>query len=1121
MTEQSNIEKKYQKKNLREHILLRPDSYVGSVSKITEEIWVLKSGKFKLKPVTFSRALISIFDEILVNALDHSTKAPVKHIEITVDRKTGTIKIKNDGPGIEIVIHKEYNVYIPELIFGHLLTGSNYDDSEKRFTGGRNGYGAKCTNIYSTYFKVHTFDGKTDYIQEWRNNMTECGTPVIKSGKGKPFTEITFIPDLKRFQFKEITEDLKLLFEKRAYDACACTDKSVKITFNGEELKIKEFKRYIDLYIGPERSSTEETVKRIYLSKELKNGAIWELGVALNPDTDAKFQQVSFVNGICTRKGGKHVDYIVDQIIKKLLELIKKKKSTANITRGWLKDRLFIFLRTTIVNPKFTSQTKEELETPASEFHFDFPIDNKIIEKIGKLGIIDEALSFASYKETRELAKKTDGKKKNRIYGIPKLDDANLAGTKQSDKCTLFLVEGDSAKRLISTAISEVKHGRDYYGIYPLKGKILNIRTASQNQKITNKEIAEVKQILGLKQDKIYTSTSELRYGKVMFICDQDLDGTHIKGLGLNFFHTWWKELIQMNYIESFATPLIRATKGTKKIIKKEFYTIHEYEEWKANNDTKSYKIKYYKGLATNNNEDAKELFKDGIDNKKIIYQYDSKTDASLLLAFSGDQIDNRKIWLSKYNKNSVLTQDQKRPSIHEFVTKDLVHFSVYDNKRSIPSIVDGFKPSQRKILYGCFKRNLVEEIRVAQLAGYVSEHCGYHHGEMSLNQTIIGMAQDYVGSNNIPLLVPQGMFGSRDLGGKDAGQSRYIYTYMQDIVKKIFHPDDNALLDYLSDDDGNKIEPEYYVPIIPMILVNGTSGIGTGYSTDVACYNIKDIITNLLRLMENQEQIKMIPWYKNFRGTIVESETNPGVFIVTGKWQRVNDTKILITELPIGVWTSKYKEFLEELLGVKKDGKKEAKNKSKIVDLEEYKEHHTDVHVTFELEFLNKFALDTLIESGNLEKELKLIKTLSTNNMHLFDTESRIKKYQTPNDIISEFFDIRKIFYKKRYDYLINKYKLELDKISAKVKFIEDIIEGIIIVFRLPKKEIVFQLTDKKYPTFENSYDYLTNMPIHSFTIEKINELKNNKNEKQEMLDELLAKEPIDLWKEDLVELL
>ena len=188
---------------------------------------------------------------------------------------------------------------------------------------------------------------------------------------------------------------------------------------------------------------------------------------------------------------------------------------------------------------------------------------------------------------------------------------------------------------------------------------------------------------------------------------------------------------------------------------------------------------------------------------------------------------------------------DEKTVSIKEFGDNDLIHFSNSDNIRSIPSVIDGFKPSQRKVLYCCFKRKLDNEIRVAQLAGYVSEHGAYHHGEASLQGTIINMAQDFVGSNNINLLDPIGQFGTRLHGGKDSAQPRYIYTKLQEISYKLFNKDDEDLYQYI-EDDGEKVEPNYYVPTLPMLLINGTSGIGTGWSTNIPCFNPKDIIKNI-----------------------------------------------------------------------------------------------------------------------------------------------------------------------------------------------------------------------------------------------------------------------------------
>lgn len=1110
----NKIENAYQKKDPREHILLRPDTYIGSTKIVEEEMWVYnqEQNKMEKKMIKFSWALYNILDEILVNAMDHSTKTkiPMKSIKITVDTQKDEISVWNDGDGIPILKHSQYNLYVPELIFGELLSGSNFNDSEQRFTGGRNGYGAKLTNIYSKHFIIETVDSKSGlkYKQKWSNNMAKKSEPVIKKvpKKSRSYTKITFKPDLTRFHTSSLNTDIFSLFQKRAFDVSACTRKTISVEFNGKKLSVKDFSNYIDLYIGDK----EQTPRVLMTKKDPSNeNFIWELGVSNSAD---KFQQISFVNGIATEKGGRHVDYIVNQITKGIVESIKKKNKNINLKPAFIKDRLFIFLRSTIINPAFSSQTKEELTTPSKDFGFTFELDSKFIDKIAKLGIADEAISMAKYKESREMAKKTDGKKSSKIVGIPKLDDANYAGTAKSGECTLILTEGDSAKAFASNGISAIPNARNYYGIFPLKGKLLNVREASVSKASQNDEIMNLKKILGLQQGKKYKDTSDLRYSSILILTDQDLDGSHIKGLLMNMVHYWFPELLGLDFIRSLATPIIKVTPGKNKQ-PIEFFTLSEYDDYKSKFTggvlPMNYSIKYYKGLGTSSAKEAKESFKD-INQKQIIYKTDSQTDQSVKLAFEKKLADKRKEWLQNYNKNLILEQSQKKPSFTEFIQKDLVHFSVYDTARSIPSICDGLKPSQRKVLFGCFKRNLVSEIKVAQLAGYISEHSAYHHGEASLHETIIKMAQDFVGSNNINLLSPNGQFGTRAKGGKDSASPRYIFTQLEPITKMLFDPRDNGLLNYL-DDDGKSIEPDWYLPIIPMVLINGASGIGTGYSTDIPCYNPKDIIEYLKNKLESKstKRKKLIPYYRYFKGQIKDTETE-GVFSTQGIYEKdnSNDKKIIIKELPIGVWTENYKKTLDDLISNGKYG------------LVSKLEKHRDQDIHFELVFKDSQSVSNLLKNKDtFEKNFKLKNVINTSNMYLFNKDLQIRKYNTPEQIIDDFYTLRLYYYQLRKDYLINELEAQIFEVNQRIMFIEMIIEGKIKVFRVPKKQIEEQLKQFKFEPSPktNDYSHLLSMPIYSFTQEKIEELKKKEKEMLFQLETVKSKTNKQLWMDDL----
>lgn len=353
---------------------------------------------------------------------------------------------------------------------------------------------------------------------------------------------------------------------------------------------------------------------------------------------------------------------------------------------------------------------------------------------------------------------------------------------------------------------------------------------------------------MGLQMGKVYhhkEDLNSLRYGSIMIMTDQDHDGSHIKGLLINFLQFYWPSLIHRHngFLKEFITPIIKATRGNEKI---PFFTIPEYERWAlAQPNIKSFKIKYYKGLGTSTSLEAKEYFK-MIDKHRIQFLYTGEIDDEAIdLAFNKKKADNRKEWLQNYDPNIFVDHNQKHLKYVDFINKELIHFSNADNLRSIPSLIDGFKPGQRKILFSCFKRNLKAEIKVAQLAGYVAEHSAYHHGEVSLCSTIVVMAQDFVGSNNINLLLPNGQFGARLMGGKEAASPRYIFTNLSSLARIIFNKNDDAILNYQVE-EGMKIEPDYYAPILPMVLVNGADGIGTGWSTSIPCYDPLEICQNI-----------------------------------------------------------------------------------------------------------------------------------------------------------------------------------------------------------------------------------------------------------------------------------
>ena len=957
-----------------------------------------------MREVSFVPGLYKIFDEILVNAADNKQRDKnMDTVKVTLDREKGQISVMNNGRGIPIEIHEKEKIYIPEMIFGHLLTSSNYDDEEQKVTGGRNGYGAKLCNIFSTEFVLETADSKSKkkYKQAWSGNMSNMGKAKITDNKGgDDFTKITFSPDFAKFKLDGIDDDFEDLVKRRVYDL-AGTSRGVKVYLNGEKIKINSFKKYMEMYTKAiKRERGEEAANDASEIVTESPDPRWEIGFAVS---DGSFQQVSFVNSIATTTGGTHVNCIADQIGNKLMDVVKKKnKVGAQLKLHQIRNHIFLFVNCLIVNPAFTSQTKEQLTTKHTQFGSKCNVSDEFLRKVAKTQVIDNILDFAN-KKADQILKKSDGHRYNRMDN-PKLTDANKAGTKDGHHCTLILTEGDSAKGLAVAGRAIV--GPDLFGVYPLRGKLLNVRDASVDQISKNVEIQNIKNFMGLKHKTQYEDCKSLRYGHLMIMTDQDHDGSHIKGLLINFLQVAFPSLLRIpGFLIEFITPIVKVYKGDPKRPKaaKSFFTMPEYEQWKEEHRVeRGWEHKYYKGLGTSSTEDAQVYFRDLDRHLKEFHSMQEKEPELIELAFSKKKADERKEWLRQFKPGTYLDHGSRKITYTDFINKELILFSMADNIRSIPSVVDGLKPGQRKVLFTCFKRNLKKDMKVVELAGSVSGLTAYQHGDASMQSTIIGLAQDFVGSNNVNYLEPSGNFGSRLQGGSDAANPRYIYTRLTPFARRVLHAADDALLTYNTDDE-RMIEPEIYVPVLPMVLMNGADGIGTGWSSSIPNYNPEDIVANLHRMMAGEEMEPMVPWFRGFKGTVTALGQDRYQF--GGLIKQTGDNEVEVTELPIRMWTQDFKDRLVEIIKAEKAG-----STPWIKDYEDYNDHN-NVHFIIRMEDKHmKQALDE-----GLEQKFKLTKSIATSNLVAFDAEGRITKYAGVEDIMKEFYGIRLRFYEKR----------------------------------------------------------------------------------------------------------
>ena len=1056
----------YQRLSHTSHILLRPDTYVGSLAPESSSYWIRDGDSFKLSELSASPGLVKIFDEVLVNAIDQWSLHPKKVSKIEVVTGKDFVFVRNYGVSIPIKKHETEKgadgnpLWIPELIFGHLLTSSNYNDEEQRVTGGRNGYGAKLANVFSSKFNIKISDGKKIYMQTWTDNMSKVEPPDVVTSPDKicPYVSITFYPDWKRFGGPG---DFAKLVEKRTWDAAMWCSKA-EVYFNKKLLKVPSLAEYAQAYVGNSPIAKMHTENFDIVVAHSLSGA---------------FQQCSWVNGIATTKGGSHID----KVVKALVDELGKDKRCSTLKPAQIKASLFVFVRAVVVNPTFSSQTKAECTSKITEV---IDLKPKFIKDVLASGVLDDLLALGLAKVDKEL-KKTDGAKKSRITGIPKLDDANWAGGSRSSQCTLIVTEGDSAKALAIAGLSVV--GRDTYGVFPLRGKPRNVRDATLKQVTENEEFSAIKKILGLQHGKVYNSLRELRYGRIMIMTDADLDGSHIKGLVLNMFHVYWPQLIDLGFVVSMVTPVIKAGKTW-------YFTEEAFRAAMQGQSAPPTGTKYYKGLGTSTSAEAKEYFKQ-IDRLTVAFSADPKLGESMTLAFSKALADDRKVWLTNHMAKpppGIPYGQVKALSVTDFVHRDLANFSAEDIKRSIPHVADGLKPSQRKVIYACLKKNLTTDMKVAQLSGYVAEQTAYHHGEASLQGTIVNLAQNFVGANNLNLLEPSGQFGTRLAGGKDAASSRYIFTRLAPQTRKIFDPADNSILKYVVD-DGEQVEPEFYAPVLPMILVNGAEGIGTGFSCYVPPYDPEVIKHNILCVMDQVAMAPMKPHFKGFKGKI--TKTKDHTWVMEGLVAR-EGSQLHVTELPPGKWIQDFKEHLDDLV-----------DKGTI---QKFENHSTETTPNFRI-----WGADALQDPV---KELGLTKTIHTSNMYLIGPNGAVKKYNSPEEILVDYMEIRIGLYKKRKAWLLNQFESEIKWLSEKARFIGFVINKRIQILNVPLEEIRAQLRAENFK--EELWSKFLDIKTYQYTREEVLKLKDLCERRVAERDVLKNTSVSQMWKNNLSDL-
>jgi DNA topoisomerase-2 len=1187
----------YQDKDHRGHIYDIPDTYIGSDSKMERSEWVydFETNTMKQKTITLPAGVERLFLEIISNAGDNaytSRECGVDPVCIQISMNKHYISVRNYGNGIPID-KNDKGLMVPEMIFGQLLTSSNYDKNVIRMGCGRNGYGAKLTNIFSKEFCIHIGDAtrKKQYAQQWDNNMLKKNPPVITPYTDKVnFVEVSYRLDFERFGYltePSSTNDYGYpheafeLFTRFACDFSFSCKLPLEVSIEplnfSKTFTLQSVRDFSSLYFPSSANNLYFKIwpndikgtlkevkghKGVFESDNPNDTPMLEVCLVDDPHNGTI---VSYVNGLMSIKGGTHVDAVFNAITKPILNNVIVKKDNAKMTKLTMKDvkpHLSMLVNCRIGDPKYDSQTKSSLVSPSMKID----VADTVLEPIAKWSIIDHLYASLELKNLRKLSE-SDGKKSR--YVTFKGEDANEAGGGNSERCTLFIVEGMSAMGYCVKAIEYIENGRDYFGVFPLKGKPLNVMNANVEKIYENKEIADLKKALGLVEGRDYTNIQEfksLRYGHVVILADSDDDGKHIIGLTLNVFHCRFPSLLKRGYVKFLRTPILRVFKGAQV---ETFFTFNDYFRWQKHNENTYtlWKHKYFKGLGTSTNEHIKDDFKDP---RQVVCVYDKEARNRFELAFHNKLANDRKRWIAEWSTELNIDSVIKTIPITKFFDTEFREYSVAHVHRAIPRFMDGLKTSQRKALWSAFKKwagtetmmkKRPEEMKVARFAAYVATETKYHHGETNMADTLVGMAQDFTGANNLPYFTRDGQFGTRNLGGKDAASPRYIELRPEWWLNYVYRKEDLPLHE-LTKDDGEDVEPVTLLPIIPMILINGCLGIGTGHSTFIPNHNPIKIVSWLKARLGGKKGKSLphvYPWYRGFNGTLmltkkkikdkkgemlpneIEDAIKGGEMLIEGEngivesealqeliKEAVDDEndigsttssnderekvslvsignyyqeggRIIVNELPIGRWINHYYEFLRL--------EREKKGEDKWVS--DFRNCSTSSDP--------KFIITMAGNSVPSREQLRLVKSFGMSNMVVLTDDNVPYRFDTTNDILEAFYENRLPYYQARKDYLIASLQADIDKFSLRAKFIDLVLTEQLIVFKRKKDDIYTDMEKLKLPI--EARELLKSVNLYNLSYDDIEELEKKTVSLKIKRDTLSNKTPEELWSDDLLE--
>jgi len=1213
----------YEQETDIEHVFNRPDMILSTDEWVERDVpmYDFETGKIIKKNTNVPPAVFQLVVEAIANAGDHIHRSRVEgfperllglpSIEVTMDRYT--ISVKNYGLAMPISVHKKYKVPTPQFLFGNLRSSSNYKGTR---TGiGRNGYGIKAANIFGEPFEVYivNIEAGSSYYQKWWNKMNEFSEPIIKSlekDEIESSVKISYRLNFKRFKFDEegypndffcmvahlvqslsFTKKINTQFNDLIFTNQHILDYATHI-YSDEALESALIHYELDW-------ETEEVTKIDGRpTPSIRKGKPFHIItpkaelLIIDPSGVSKQGIESFANGMPT-DSGVHVDALLEQIVPKIVKRINEVKrkddkkgvkskgktalATKNIEKNTavasktvksvrikavdVKPSITSLLSVHVINPKFDSQIKSRLCSPAPVIN----ISDEKLEPIFKWKFMDRLDAILHGLELRAMSR-TDGRK----VGFIKVEsgfDANDAGKRNWKDCVLIIVEGLSAMGYAVEYISNMTGGRDKYGVLPFRGKLLNTRKASIKRIVDNKEISNLKQFLGIKEGQ--NSLEGLRYGKVMIMTDADDDGSHIKGLIANVFDHLYPDLLELGYIIDYRTKYLQAVKGQKK---ESFYTEYEFREWKeVTPNWKTWKFSFFKGLGTSETED---IIQDAKNPKIMEITYDENARKNFEMLFGKTKADERKEWLEKVRHLKYQPYIlPKTITYSDFFDREFSNYALMALRRAIPSMTDGLKHCHRQILWGVMSKwkgaGPYEIMKVAQLANHVATVVAYHHGELSLACALVIMARSFMGSNNLALLEPKGQFGTRILGGADAASTRYINTRPSKWLYQIFRKEDIPILDRI-EDEGKLLEPKTFYPIIPIGIINGISGVATGYSTSVLNYNPRDVTDYVIWWINktfglnkvNAKTPEILPSYVGFTGSVTlykdaPYDSNSNLFMGEGVNDEVmsdeslfqnsdkEERELLKPSSPSSYGVGNLEQNLPYGEGEEDEIVEEEIIKCDRVEFTgtyEYNERESTVKVTelppgrWSVNY-NRWLQDQKIKKKIQDfkdrssttranflitgitdpspQKLNLVKSIRLSNMVFLDIDGIPVKYKTIQDYIEDFCKFRIKMYERRKDNQLKEMENSILRQNERLKFIEAVINEEIIVTKRPKKDVKEDMEKLKF-----NPDLYDDVKLSELGEDGLESCKNNIKKTTEERELYMSIAPAMIWKKELMEL-